>query len=521
MDFEKATLKKAAVSTLPLWADSELSQQQQQQQHSVRLHSLPEESPTDYASLKPGVASPPALSLDSASSTLGSSSTVKLPSSISNHRAQNSVSSINIPGSTRNHNDGKSLASTSTSLSHKPPPVQVTKANAVSPSSSSASPVSGQHPQDWSVFATMSNVSTISGIAGKYNNNHGGSKSDTFTLGGMLTAEPETITSGSGTHHIFSNLRRGLKLDEIFKTRTMGHIDTNAENTGESFDNNDNHTRHDTNMRNSTATMCTCTCPQHHSHQRSRSGSWFSNSTSKRRNLKETREAMRGYPSGQCLSTDPPEHTNWDDKDSDELSPTLKHHSTAAKNTAFNLEAVKALLNSPLFSSFLKTLTVLAAVSLFAVALDSIIILLHSPDQQTQLSHDNAALIIIVILSLLTIAYSCFTIFLDSRRPPEGLDTSSSKPLIVIFSEIIACIVWAQVLSVTIYIYIWTYGCTAAGRQQLDRLWKQDFADEHLTGRLCRRQGAMVGLELLLVLLLIFNFYTHLALNFKFIRAVS
>jgi len=80
-------------------------------------------------------------------------------------------------------------------------------------------------------------------------------------------------------------------------------------------------------------------------------------------------------------------------------------------------------------------------------------------------------------------------------------------------------------LSVTIYIYIWTYGCTEAGQQQLERLWQHNgtlaMADSRLTERLCRRQGAMVGLELLLVVLLIFNFYTHLALNFKFIRAVS
>lgn len=231
-------------------------------------------------------------------------------------------------------------------------------------------------------------------------------------------------------------------------------------------------------------------------------------------------ELMRGYPTGQCLSTEPPESTNWDEKDA-ELPLTQGYG--VAKNTAFNLDAIKGFLNSPLFSNFLKSLTVMAAVSLFAIALDAIIILVKASNDNPsmRISNDNAALIITVILSLLTIAYSCFTIFLESRRPPEGLDTSNSKPLIVIFSEIIASIVWAQLLSITIYIYIWTYGCTEAGAEQLSRLWKQDMPDHHLIDRLCRRQGAMVGLELLLVMLIIFNFYTHLAQNFKFIRAVS
>lgn len=231
-------------------------------------------------------------------------------------------------------------------------------------------------------------------------------------------------------------------------------------------------------------------------------------------------ELMRGYPTGQCLSAEPPESTNWDEKDA-ELPLTQEYD--VAKNTAFNLDAIKGFLSSPLFSNFLKSLTVMAAVSLFAIALDAIVILVKASNTNPSmiLSNDNAALIITVILSVLTIAYSCFTIFLESRRPPEGLDTSNSKPLIVIFSEIIASIIWAQVLSITIYIYIWTYGCTEAGAEQLARLWKQDMPDQHLTDRLCRRQGAMVGLELLLVMLIIFNFYTHLAQNFKFIRAVS
>ncbi|KAF9959134.1 hypothetical protein BGZ72_010263 [Mortierella alpina] len=200
-------------------------------------------------------------------------------------------------------------------------------------------------------------------------------------------------------------------------------------------------------------------------------------------------------------------------------------------------------LNSPLFSNILKILTVLAAVSLFAIALDALLILQKASalalslegEHQQRVLFDSASLIITVTLSVLTVIYSCFTIMLESRRQPEGLDnTSTSKPLIVIFTEIIASIVWAQVLSVTIYIYHWTFGCVmtttlTAGDMDSDGkarswwLWNQEglLSDPHLTDRLCRRQGSMVGLELLLVLLLIFNFYTHLAQNFRFIRAVS
>lgn len=239
-------------------------------------------------------------------------------------------------------------------------------------------------------------------------------------------------------------------------------------------------------------------------------------------------EFTRGYPTGQCLSTNPPEHTNWDEKDEEAEEAGVRPLTQAlggmpAKNTAFNLEAMKAFLNSPLFSNILKSLTVMAAVSLFAIALDAIVILLKASDQLIMYSSDNAVLILVVILSILTILYSCFTIVLEARRPPEGLDSSNSKPLTVIVSEIIASILWAQLLSITIYIYVWTYGCTSAGRQRIEQYWRVDADDgfDRLTGKLCRRQGAMVGLELLLVLLLIFNFYTHLAQNFKFIRAVS
>ncbi|KAF9434092.1 hypothetical protein BGZ76_008554 [Entomortierella beljakovae] len=271
--------------------------------------------------------------------------------------------------------------------------------------------------------------------------------------------------------------------------------------------------------------VCTCTCTQHR-----RAGSdgrlSLSSASFKKRKEKELRESRRGYPTGQCISTTtPPEGTNWDEKDSDLLQT---HPRNTTKNTAFNLEALKAFLNSPLFSNFLKSYTIMASASLFAISLSSLILAKNAQDDNQQqqqhsdqLSNGNAALIVIVTLSLMTILYSCFTIFLESRRPPEGLDSSNSKPLIVIFSEIIASIIWSQLLGITIYIYIWTYGCTTESRIQIQTIWKLNQADNELTDKLCRRQAAMVGLELLLVLLLIFNFYTHLAQNFKFIRAVS
>jgi hypothetical protein len=361
----------------------------------------------------------------------------------------------------------------------------------------------------------MSNVATLSELSRKYPPN-ASSSSSLVSPTSTLPTEPQSAQSPDA--NVISSLRRfPQKLDEIFKPRTTGNINATSP-TGTAG----------THASAATAPpTCTCTCPQHSSaHPQQSHSPFFKRSSrlglslSKRRNQKESMELMRGYPTGQCLSTEPPESTNWDEKDA-ELPLTQGYG--VAKNTAFNLDAIKGFLNSPLFSNFLKSLTVMAAVSLFAIALDAIIILVKASNDNPsmRISNDNAALIITVILSLLTIAYSCFTIFLESRRPPEGLDTSNSKPLIVIFSEIIASIVWAQLLSITIYIYIWTYGCTEAGAEQLSRLWKQDMPDHHLIDRLCRRQGAMVGLELLLVMLIIFNFYTHLAQNFKFIRAVS
>lgn len=345
---------------------------------------------------------------------------------------------------------------------------------------------------EWSIFTTMSNVPTLSPSQQRQYQSLNSSSNN-------ITSPPTSPTVPSQAAQTFSSLKRlPQKLDEIFKSKATGTIPSNSTST------------------------CTCTCPQHQ--PRISTGGRLGISMSKRRNRKESMEAMRGYPTGHCVSSEPPPETNWDEKEVEELLPEKEQQQQQgfffANNTAFNLKALKNFLKSPVFSNFLKSLTIMASVSLFAIALDAIVILLKTPDQQTQLSNDNAALIVTVILSILTIFYSCFTIFLESRRPPEGLDTSNSKPLIVIFSEIVASIVWAQVLSVTIYIYIWTYGCTEAGRRQLDQLWKLEVADRELTDKLCRRQGAMVGLELLLVLLLIFNFYTHLEINFRFARSM-
>ncbi|KAF8930668.1 hypothetical protein BGZ58_008096 [Dissophora ornata] len=181
---------------------------------------------------------------------------------------------------------------------------------------------------------------------------------------------------------------------------------------------------------------------------------------------------MRGYPTGHCVSSsDPPPVTAWDEHDPEDLLLQARRQSMGT-NTAFNLETLKMFINSPLFSNFLKILTVMLAVSLFVIALDAIVILHKDLELQgeidTLLSNANASLYITVILSILMIVYSCFTIFLEMRRPPEGLDASNSKPLFVIFSEIVASIIWAQVLSVTIYIYSWTFGCTEAGERQLN-----------------------------------------------------
>ncbi|KAF9167722.1 hypothetical protein BGX21_011669 [Mortierella sp. AD011] len=332
----------------------------------------------------------------------------------------------------------------------------------------------------------MSNVPTFSSLP--YKNNASLSK------GASSDSIIPTAPLGRGGPSTVSNPQKPpARLDNIFNAKSTGNV---PRDSIESMDN-----------------VCTCTCALHN---RLGGEGRLHLSPSKRRNQKETREVLRGYPTGHCVSTTAPDETTWDEKDAE--TPLTHDHKYTIKNTAFDLEAMKAFLNSPLFSNVLKSLTIIASVSLFAIALDSLVLVQHSPDQQTQLTNGNAALIITITLSIMTIAYSCVTIFLELRRPPEGLDSSNSKPLIVIISEIIASIVWAQVFSVAIYIYIWTFGCTEASEYQIDQL---HLIDPHLTHKLCRRQGAMVGLELLLVLLLIFNFYTHLAQNFKFIRAVS
>ncbi|KAF9352142.1 hypothetical protein BGX26_009998 [Mortierella sp. AD094] len=423
-----------------------------------------------------------------ASSTGIHSPAISPPPSTSTPRAQPLSGSIASKiGSSSSTNNGKPGLSAFT-----PGPNSgsgITSANKTHLKNHSTTGQLSQPQQDWSIFATMSNVSTLSSLSYKNNGSlsHGSSlyaSSDSII--------PPTSPSRSGPNAM-SNLRKlPIKLDDIFKTQSTGNVPID--------------------LIEGTDSVCTCTCPQH---RRVGSDGRLSLSPSKRRNQKESREAFRGYPTGHCVTTIPPEETTWDEKDAE--IPLTQLRSTA-KNTAFNLEAMKALLNSPLFSNFLKFLTIIASVSLLSIALDAIVLVKHSVDQESQLTNANAELVVTATLSIMTIAYSCFTIFLESRRPPEGLDSSNSKPLIVIFSEIIASIVWSQVLSVAIYIYIWTYGCTEAGERQIEQT---DFVDHNLKGMLCRRQAAMVGLELLLVLLLIFNFYTHLAQNFKFIRAVS
>ncbi|KAG0079635.1 hypothetical protein BGZ90_002082 [Linnemannia elongata] len=463
IDIERATLKKAAVSTLPLWAE-------QDQRLSLLLNDLPEETNQEPDQMAAG-SSLTQLPLQGSSSISSTSSGVSeagrggTGSTSHSHRPLHGAKS-------RSTLNGLAISNNSTLR-------QGTLATAA------ATGIGLGHQQDWSVFATMSNVSTLSDLARKYPHNTT-SSSSLISPTSTLPAEPQSAQSPE-SKEVSSEAGRDFQATNDWTYH-----------------------RHFAYRKRRITSKC---CDGNSNFR-------LGLSLSKRRNQKESMELMRGYPTGQCVSTEPPESTNWDEKDA-ELPLTQGYGVT--KNTAFNLDAIKGFLNSPLFSNFLKSLTVMAAVSLFAIALDAIIILVKASNNNPAmtLSNDNAALIITVILSLLTIAYSCFTIFLESRRPPEGLDTSNSKPLIVIFSEIIASIVWAQVLSITIYIYIWTYGCTEAGAEQLARLWKQDMPDHHLTDRLCRRQGAMVGLELLLVMLIIFNFYTHLAQNFKFIRAVS
>ncbi|KAG0379400.1 hypothetical protein BGX24_000565 [Mortierella sp. AD032] len=483
IDIERATLKKAAVSTLPLWAE-------QDQHLSLILNELPEETTQDPDQMAGG----------------GSSSLTQLPLmgsvSASSSTFSGGVSDTNRSGGTINSQRPLHGAKSRSTLNGHIQTGAVSNNSTLRQGTLSTAAVTGTgtgHQQDWSVFATMSNVSTLSELSRKYPHHHTASSSSIVSpTSTTLPTEPQSAQSPeSGA---IASLRRfPQKLDEIFKTRTTGPINASTATTVTSP------TRSHASAATTATPTCTCTCPQHHSIQQQQpSHSPF----------------FKRYPTGQCLSTEPPESTNWDEKDA-ELPLTQGYGVT--KNTAFNLDAIKGFLSSPLFSNFLKSLTIMAAVSLFAIALDAIIILVKTSNnnQNMSLSNDNAALIVTMILSLLTIAYSCFTIFLESRRPPEGLDTSNSKPLFVIVSEIIASIIWSQVLSITIYIYVWTYGCTKAGAEQLTRLWKQDMPDPHLTDRLCRRQGAMVGLELLLVMLIIFNFYTHLAQNFKFIRAVS
>ncbi|KAI8356812.1 hypothetical protein B0O80DRAFT_496558 [Mortierella sp. GBAus27b] len=337
----------------------------------------------------------------------------------------------------------------------------------------------------WSVFSSMSSVSTLSD---RLTRKHRDPK--------VLSAIPTSVAPApelTRTPHSHSNTQGyPQKLQKILKFNKVGaHSPTS------------------------------CSCSQYGNPQHS-SGPRLSTS-SRKRAYKHSLELMRGYPTGQCLSSsNPPPNTTWDERDLEDALLIQERRFTLGKNTAFNIEAVKMFLNSPLFANILKSLTVMTALSLFAMSLSSIIIIQKEVAQgdPTPLSNADTSFIVTLVLSVLTVAYCCFTIFRESRRLPEGLDSSSSKPLIVIFAEIMTSIIWAQVLSVTIYIYIWTFGCTAKGKGQLSRIWGQD-EPPAVAARLCSRGGTMVGLEVLLVLLLIFNFYTHLAQNFRFIRAVS
>lgn len=324
----------------------------------------------------------------------------------------------------------------------------------------------------WSVFSSMSNVSTISDRLSKKDRD----LKDEAVTPASIASTPKPIQTSFSHSGLQSYPQR---LQRIFQLNNVAGTDSPCKN-GPS-------------------------------------------SNSKKQVFKHSLEQMRGYPSGQCESSfDSPPTTAWDERDLEDASLIQERRFTRGTNTAINIEAVKLFLNSPLFANVLKSLTVMTAVSLFAMALDSIIILQKeaAKGDVTPLSNANTAIIVTLVLSILTVVYSCSTIVRESRRLPEGLDSSNSKPLIVIFAEILTSIIWAQVLSVTSYIYVWTFGCTSKGRGQLNRLWRQD-ETPYVVDRLCRRGGTMVGLEVLLVLLLIFNFYTHLAQNFRFIRAVS
>ncbi|GJJ70928.1 hypothetical protein EMPS_03278 [Entomortierella parvispora] len=373
--------------------------------------------------------------------------------------------------------------------------------------SSIPSPLS--HTQQWSQFATMSQISTISERASRTPD----TSSDTTTL---LQLQEDADTPSD------SRFRRlPQRLDKIFGGSARASAAGGASNSNT------------IGPLPSTTCSCDCNCLKHRktttrTRQSWRTGESSQNLLSRKQTAKREREASLGYPTGECVSSTAPLVTNWDQLGGeDEKLAESKGLADYFTNEAFNLDAIKLLLASPLFSNFLKILTVMAAVSLFAIALDAIILLQNATEDEktlTQLWNDSAALVITIVFSLCTILYSCLNIYLDSRRSPEGLVESrtESKPLFIIFSEIMASIAWAQVLSVTIYIYIWTFGCTEAGERQLEKLWKQNLdADHRLNARMCRRQGAMVGLELLLILLLIFNFYTHLSQNFQFIRSVS
>ncbi|KAF9202485.1 hypothetical protein BGZ49_007358 [Haplosporangium sp. Z 27] len=192
---------------------------------------------------------------------------------------------------------------------------------------------------------------------------------------------------------------------------------------------------------------CICNCHRHGPLDRRRLSVSSLSVRSKKQYLKQFAGLSRGYPTGQCVSSlEPPPWNPWNDMDTGDLL-IREHRSSIRTNTAINLESFKMFLNSLLFTTIIKCLTVVILALLAAITYDAITILHRSLNQEAYpTSNAIITLTFTLALSILTIVYFCYTIILESKRPPEGMHTSYSKPLIVIFSEIITSIVWAQVL---------------------------------------------------------------------------
>ncbi|KAI9235538.1 MAG: hypothetical protein BYD32DRAFT_420852 [Podila humilis] len=457
-NIERATLKKTAVSTAPLWAEQPLHpswtsiEEGHMDDDDQQLFSDIYHNEHEYLTLHS-----------------------------SNAYAQGQPSSAH--------------ASSSSSIPSVPSHIP----RALSRASSSAHSATSAASTAWSVFATMSNVSASS--------THLLLKDRDLPLS-AITTRPHQHDHPSPSPPFPCSLS---SLDS--PNHTSPTIDTlcpSYQHTSSPLDNNTSNTL-------STPLEHPLTHNRHHNNLHTERLSMKASSGRSKKPL----DLIRGYPTGQCVSSAPPEATTWDEKDTlnDDPSPT---RGLSFTNTAINLRNLKTfLLSSPMFSIIVKILIIVAAISLFAISFDAVLILANinkGPRWVISFTNDKAALIVTMVLSALTVAYSCFTIFLETRRSPAGIDSTKSKPLPVIFSEILVSIVWAQVLSVSIYIYMWTFRCGSEG--DFEELWlnlEKESVDliQSTASRLCRRQGAMVGLELFLVMLLIFNFYTHLRQNFK------